>query len=189
MTTISSLKGLHVDRYNNQNFLNPSSLAHYDVNRVTTIYIFLFGKNMALNQFPQLTADPFRLGVLTPLMVVLGLSFSMEATAMGPLSQPAEPPGTHVPINNIILYSSGVGFFQHEGTIEGPTHVDFRFRTEAINDLLKSLVVQDGSGGSSATITYDSPMTPFRKLFKDSALISPGTHPLASYSINSAGNQ
>lgn len=111
---------------------------------------------MPLNRLPHLTFSSFRLHVLTPLILIFGLGFSMEVTAMVSPSQTTEHQGTHVPIKNIILYSSGVGFFQHEGTIEGPTHIDFRFRTEAINDLLKSLVVQDGSGGSNTTIIYDS---------------------------------
>ena len=80
---------------------------------------------MPLNRLPHLTFSSFHLHVLTPLILIFGLGFSMEVTAMVSPSQTTEHQGTHVPIKNIILYSSGVGFFQHEGTIEGPTHIDF----------------------------------------------------------------
>jgi hypothetical protein len=64
--------------------------------------------------------------------------------------------GTALPLREVILYSSGVGYFERAGQIDGAGSVDLRFRTEEINDLLKSMVVQDHGGGTIGVISYDS---------------------------------
>jgi hypothetical protein len=74
-----------------------------------------------------------------------------------------------LPINQVILFSSGVGYFQREGQITGTTHVDLAFPSTDVNDLLKSLVLQDMGGGHVSTITYDSP-DPIEKTLKSFAL-------------------
>src|SRR5438874_6976688 len=55
-----------------------------------------------------------------------------------------EPP---LPLKRVVLFSSSVGFFEHRGEIEGHKQIEFAFKTSDINDLLKSLVVQDRDGG------------------------------------------
>ena len=81
-----------------------------------------------------------------------------EAASPGPAAAattaPAEPETAEVPVKVVILYSSGVGYFEHFGRVEGGTHAELRFRTDDINDLLKSLVVQDMGGGAVSRITY-----------------------------------
>ena len=56
----------------------------------------------------------------------------------------AEPPVTvgtqQLPIGQVVLFTSGVGYFQREGTVEGTTRVDLSFPVQDINDLLKSMV-------------------------------------------------
>jgi hypothetical protein len=61
-----------------------------------------------------------------------------------------------LPLSQVVLYTSGVGYFQREGGVEENAQVELRFKTEDINDLLKSLVVQDYSGGQVSTVTYGS---------------------------------
>jgi hypothetical protein len=65
----------------------------------------------------------------------------------------ADPP---LPLSKIVLYSSGVGYFQHDGTIIDRSQLDLRVSAGQINDILKSLVVQDFGGGKISTITYGS---------------------------------
>src|SRR5450755_941402 len=38
-----------------------------------------------------------------------------------------EQPTTKLPIGQVVLFSSGVGYFQREGTVEGTTRVDLSF--------------------------------------------------------------
>jgi hypothetical protein len=61
-----------------------------------------------------------------------------------------------LPITQAILYSSGVGFFQREGQVDGNARIDLTFPVQDINDLLKSMVLQDLSGGLISAVSYDS---------------------------------
>lgn len=67
---------------------------------------------------------------------------------------PAE--ATDVPVERVVLYSSGVGYFEHGGTVTGSAHTELRFKTEQINDMLKSLVLQDLGGGTVGAVVYPS---------------------------------
>src|SRR5262249_3005632 len=51
-----------------------------------------------------------------------------------------------IPLSEVVLYTSGVGYFQRDGQVEQNAQIELRFKTEDINDLLKSLVVQDFDG-------------------------------------------
>jgi hypothetical protein len=73
-----------------------------------------------------------------------------------------------------MLYSSGVGYFQHDGIVNNRVQLDLRLHANQINDILKSLVVQDFGGGKVSTVTYGS---------RD-----PVTKTLGSFGINLNGN-
>src|SRR5262249_60864917 len=84
-----------------------------------------------------------------------------------PGSSPAKPgkegadpavvkPAAQLPIGNVILYSSGVGYFQREGKVTGNTRIDLSFPASDINDLLKSMVLRDLGGGHVSAASYDS---------------------------------
>ena len=61
-----------------------------------------------------------------------------------------------VPVKVVVLFSSGVGYFEHFGTVRGDGSTELRFKTQQINDILKSLVLQDLDGGKVAAVTYPS---------------------------------
>jgi len=61
-----------------------------------------------------------------------------------------------VPVAKVVLFSSGVGYFEHAGTVHGTTSTELRFKTSQINDILKSVVLQDQDGGKIGAITYPS---------------------------------
>src|SRR5262245_11787245 len=65
-------------------------------------------------------------------------------------------PQADVPVKQVVLFSSGVGYFEHFGTVKGDGSTELRFKTGQINDILKSLVLQDLDGGKVSTITYPS---------------------------------
>src|SRR5580704_16570338 len=56
-------------------------------------------------------------------------------------------PAMPLPIAQVVLFNSGVGYVQREGEVNGDTRVELTFPTSDINDLLKSLVLQDTAGG------------------------------------------
>src|SRR5258708_29705389 len=74
-----------------------------------------------------------------------------------------------LPIGQIVLFSSGVGYFQREGTVDGNARVDLSFPTQDINDLLKSMVVRDLDGGGVSTVSYDN-NAPVEKTLKSFAI-------------------
>ena len=82
-----------------------------------------------------------------------------DKTAVVPAAQ------AEVPVRVVVLYSSGVGYFEHHGNVEGNTSAELRFKTAQINDLLKSLVLQDLDKGQVTAITYPS-QDPLAKLLK-----------------------
>src|SRR5439155_26666168 len=53
-------------------------------------------------------------------------------------------------------FSSGVGHFQREGDVEGNARLDLAFPAADINDLIKSLVLEDTGGGKIVAVNYDS---------------------------------
>jgi hypothetical protein len=86
----------------------------------------------------------------------------------------ARPDSNQLPVAQVILYSSGVGYFQREGEVEGSTRIDLSFPVQDINDLLKSMVLQDLGGGNVSAVSYDS-QAPVEKT-------------LRSFAINLTGN-
>ena len=50
-------------------------------------------------------------------------------------------------MSRIVLFSSGVGYFQRDGQVDGDSRIELHFPSQNINDLLKSLILQDMNGG------------------------------------------
>src|SRR4051812_2266729 len=80
---------------------------------------------------------------------------SSFAADEAPATQPAGKQAD-VPVKAVVLFSSGVGYFEHYGTVTGNGSTELRFKTQQINDILKSLVLQDMDGGKVSTVTYPS---------------------------------
>jgi hypothetical protein len=83
---------------------------------------------------------------------------------VGAKGKPADP----LPIKQVVLFNSGVGYFQREGEIDGNARVQLSFPVGDINDLLKSLVLQDAKG-QVGTVNYDS-SDPIDKILRSFAL-------------------
>jgi hypothetical protein len=52
-----------------------------------------------------------------------------------------------IPVRRVALFSTGVGYFEHMGSIAGNSSTELRFKTTQINGILTSLVLQDLDGG------------------------------------------
>jgi hypothetical protein len=63
---------------------------------------------------------------------------------------------SELPIRNITLYRSGVGYFERHARVMNDRDVQLRFNVEQINDILKSMVVLDLDGGRVASVGYGS---------------------------------
>jgi hypothetical protein len=116
---------------------------------------------------------------------VAGLAITSAIFLFKPSQSPAQPnktgqndtptaKTTQLPIGQVVLFSSGVGYFQREGEVEGDARVDLSFPVQDINDLLKSMVLRDLDGGHISTVSYDSN--------------APVERTLKSFAINLTGN-
>jgi hypothetical protein len=74
-------------------------------------------------------------------------------------------PVTSVPVKSVVLFSSGVGYFEHRGVVHADTAAELHFKTEQINDILKSLVLKDLDGGKISVVSYPS-QDPVEKTLK-----------------------
>ncbi|MGO8670936.1 MAG: hypothetical protein ACLQVD_06195 [Capsulimonadaceae bacterium] len=59
-----------------------------------------------------------------------------------------------LPVTRVALYSSGVGYFERAGDIDGNAIETLLFPVDQVNDVLKSLVLFDDGGGSIQPVTY-----------------------------------
>jgi hypothetical protein len=66
------------------------------------------------------------------------------------------PTAALLPVAQVVLFSSGVGYFQREGSIDGDQRIDLTFPTQDINDLIKSMTLHDLDGGHIDAVSYES---------------------------------
>lgn len=99
-------------------------------------------------------------GPIAAVVLALGL------TAIPALAQQT---AASLPLKRVVLFSSGVGFFEHDGQVDGNVEVQMKFNVQDINDLLKSMVVEDLGGGQVSTVGYGS-KDPITKTLKSFAI-------------------
>src|SRR4030095_8307553 len=101
---------------------------------------------------------------------------ALAALLVSPLVSlaPEQDKAADIPVKRVVMFSSGVAFFEHGGQVEGNAQVDLKFNVKDINDLLKSMVLQDEGGGKISTGSYGS---------KD-----PITRTLSTFSVNLTAN-
>ncbi len=61
-----------------------------------------------------------------------------------------------LPVRRVVLYKTGVGYFEHSGQVRGNQTVEVDFTSSQLNDVLQSLTVLDLSGGRIAGVNYNS---------------------------------
>jgi hypothetical protein len=83
--------------------------------------------------------------------------------ATGALSAQAPEP-TVLPITKVVLYKSGIGYFEHVTTVTGNQALAVQFTGDQLDDVLKSLTALDLGSGRVAGISYDSPTPAARRL-------------------------
>jgi hypothetical protein len=61
-----------------------------------------------------------------------------------------------LPLRRVVLYKSGIGYFQHDGHVHGNEDVEIDLTSGQLNDVLKSLTALDFSGGRIVGASYNS---------------------------------
>ena len=118
---------------------------------------------------------PFRAPALAGLLCVL---------AAGTPAVTAQP-AADVPVERVILFTSGVGYFEHGGRISGDAEVTLQFDEAALNDVLKSLLVEDPQG-RVAGVLYPS-QAPIERTLRSFAIDLSGAPDLAAILAQARG--
>ncbi len=106
---------------------------------------------------------------------VLALIFPYGLPAVGGF----EGAEGELPLSKLVLFSSGVGYFQRDGQVEGEVILELQSKTAEINDLLKSMVLLDFDGVEVTGINYSS-RDPVSRTLKTFALDLTGNPGLAA---------
>src|SRR3954470_13695057 len=96
--------------------------------------------------------------LVAPVAGALGVGAGIGANelfAAGEAKQDLKP-AVSLPITRVVLFNSGVGYFSRSGEVEGDARVDLTFPESDINDLLKSMVLEDFGKGRISAVSYDS---------------------------------
>jgi Domain of unknown function (DUF4139) len=75
-----------------------------------------------------------------------------------PTVSPAASQGVigDLPVRKVVLYKSGVGYFEHAGAVNGNQRVAIDFTSSQLNDVLQSLTALDSGGGRISAVSYNS---------------------------------
>src|SRR5580692_1551657 len=106
--------------------------------------------------------------------VVTGLGTDHLLSAADVVAKQDVKPAVTLPITRVVLFNSGVGYFSRSGEVVDDARVDLTFPEQDINDLLKSMVLEDFNNGRIAAVSYDSR--------------EPISRTLSSFAINLNGN-
>nr|AGS52975.1 hypothetical protein [uncultured bacterium contig00030] len=63
-----------------------------------------------------------------------------------------------LPLKKVVILTSGLAYYEHSGPLGGNTSITLPFRLDAVNDALKTLVINDPSS-ANPSVTYQSENT------------------------------
>ena len=89
-------------------------------------------------------------------LLISATLLALVAAAAPHAQQAAAPEPSQLPVRRVVLYKSGVGYFEHQGSVTGSTEVAVQFTSGQLDDVLKSLTALDLDDGRIASIGYNS---------------------------------
>ena len=106
-------------------------------------------------------------GIYVSLLLLPVSLFAQERprqTRPGASAPVAPEAADSLPVKRVVLYKSGVGYFEHLGSVRDNQDVTIPFTSGQLNDVLKSLTVLDLNGGRITGVEYGSTAPPNRQL-------------------------
>jgi len=70
----------------------------------------------------------------------------------------AAPQDSPLPLRRVVILTSGMAYYEHSGSLHGAASFNIPFRLNAINDALRTLVIND-SASSNPSVTYQAENT------------------------------
>lgn len=102
-----------------------------------------------------------RISTIVAAFVVATPLFLSVGAAQQP---PASAQDARLPVKRVVLYKSGIGYFEHLGRVRGQQDVTIEFTSGQLDDVLKSLTALDLDGGRVASVSYNSDAGIMRRL-------------------------
>ena len=94
----------------------------------------------------------------------IALALPLLSMAVVSAQQPAPSDATVLSVSRVILYKTGIGYFEHLATVTGNQSLAVQFTGDQLDDVLKSLTAVDLGDGRITGISYDSPTPTARRL-------------------------
>ncbi|MBI9098092.1 MAG: hypothetical protein JEY91_06420, partial [Spirochaetaceae bacterium] len=88
------------------------------------------------------------------LIILIALGVPVLSAGEGAMEEIREP--DRLPVTSVALYTAGLAWMVHETTVTDNEILYFSIDQNDINDILKSLVVEDLNGGTIDSINFDS---------------------------------
>ena len=82
------------------------------------------------------------------------LRSTLACLLAGLLATPALP--ADLPVRKVVLYKHGIGFFERAGRVPAGEAARLEFKASEMNDVLKSLTIEERGGGRVSNVRYDS---------------------------------
>jgi len=73
-------------------------------------------------------------------------------------SNTAASSGAVLPLKKVVILTSGLAYYEHSGTVNGETDIELPFKLNAVNDALKTIVIND-SASANPVVSYQSENT------------------------------
>jgi hypothetical protein len=108
-------------------------------------------------------SGPARLAIALTWPIAFVMSGLIHAQAPAP-GAARQTTGDRLPVRRVVLYKSGVGYFEHLGKVRGNQQVTIDFTSGQLDDVLKSLTTLDLDGGRVAGVSYNSDAALDRRL-------------------------
>src|SRR5579864_5714697 len=64
--------------------------------------------------------------------------------------------GADLPVRQVVLYKHGVGYFERSGELAAGESAHLDFKAAEMNDVLKSLTIEEKGGGKVTGLRYDA---------------------------------
>lgn len=82
--------------------------------------------------------------------------------------------GAELPVTRVVIYKNGVAYYERAGAVPAGETARLEFKAEEMDDVLKSLVVEDRGGGSVTQVRYELDEPLEKKLADAGVHLSPG---------------
>ena len=89
---------------------------------------------------------------------ILWSLFAARLYAQGSLAAQLPSQDSNIPLKRIVILTSGLAYYEYSGAVNGSLNISLPFHLNAVNDALKTLVINDPSS-ANPSVTYQSENT------------------------------